>query len=479
MIMQSHRKSSGALTAAVLLSFLATLFSIPSTARPAEKIRIAFSSISGNQIPAWVAQEKEFFRKNGLDVELVFIEGGARAVNALVSGEVAFSQMAGSSVLQSNLQGLDVVMIAGFLNTMDYQLMVHQSITQPDLLKKKTLAVSRFGSSSDFATRYVLDKYGLAPGKDVTILEIGSQPARFAALEAGKIQGAMVAVPLTLKAKSMGFHVLADLQMLGLEYQHTALVTTRSLIKSKPDLVRNTLRAFVEGIHYYKTHREEALAILRKYLRDSDPDALEETYETIGLTLIPEKPYPTLRGIQIMLRELARTEPKARTARPEQFVEMGFVRELDRSGFIDRLYKSTPVVASRQGSRPGPAPVDVKERSEPGKEETRLLAEKKKLASKNGPAPLEKARSKPAAADSMGAPGSSESLEYTIKAGDSLSRLAERFYGAQWRWGRIYAANRQTIKNPHYVYIGQKIVIPSAEAPGEERMELSRRRESQ
>jgi len=301
---------------------LATLS--PGVARPAErsqeqpleKVRIAYSSISGDQVPAWVAYEKGFFRKNGLDVELVFIESGTKAVNALLSGDVAFSQMAGPSVIQSNLQGLDVDVIAGFLNTMDYQLIVHDSITRPDQLKGKIMAVSRFGSSSDFATRYALDKYGLVPGKDVTILEIGSQPARFAALEAGSIHGAMVAIPLTLKAKKLGFRALADLQMLGLEYQHTALVTTQSLIKSKPYLVRNALRAFVEAIHFYKTRRKEALAILKKYLRDVEPEALEETYEAIGLALIPEKPYPTLRGIQIMLKELATKDPKARIARP-------------------------------------------------------------------------------------------------------------------------------------------------------------------
>src|SRR5678816_3702205 len=105
--------------------------------------------------------------------------------------------MAGAGVVQSRLQGTDITMIAGFLNTMDYQLMVEKNISRPDQLRGKTLAVSRFGSSSDFATRYALDKYGLKPNEDVTILEIGSQPARFAALQTGKIQGAMVAVPLT------------------------------------------------------------------------------------------------------------------------------------------------------------------------------------------------------------------------------------------------------------------------------------------
>lgn len=434
------------LTFIAFLWTLATLVPVFSHAgeksqpQPLEKVRIAYSSISGNQVPAWVAYEKDFFRKNGLDVELIFIEGGSRAANALVTGGVNFSQMAGPSVLQSNLQGQDVVMIAGFLNTMDYQLMVHKSITRPDQLKGKALAVSRFGSSSDFATRYALDKYGLVPEKDVTLLEIGSQPARFAALEAGKIQGAMVAIPLTLKAKSLGFHALADLQMLGLEYQHTALATTQSLIKSKPHVVRNVLKSFVEGIHYFKTNRKEALAILGKYLKGHELADLEETYEAIGLALIPEKPYPTLRGIQIMLRELSAKDPRAQTARPEQFVELSFIKELDSSGLIDRLYKSRPVVASRVEPR-SPAPVKEKGPS-----------------AKDKPKPDSVATVKSAAPVS-GAPSLPQ--EYTVKAGDTLSRLALVFYGSPYKWPKIHEANSQTVKNPHYIYIGQQLTIPA------------------
>lgn len=447
------------------LSFLLIVAAVPavagegSPARPLEKVRIAYSSISGNQVPAWVALEKDFFRKNGLDVELVFIEGGTRAANALVSGDVTFSQMAGPSIIQSNLQGLDVVAIAGFLNTMDYQLMVHKSITRPEQLKGKTLAVSRFGSSSDFATRYALDKYGLVPDKEVTILEIGSQPARFAALEAGKIDGAMVAVPLTLKAKSLGFHALADLKMLGLEYQHTGLATSRSLIKSKPALVRNALRAFVEAIHYYKTHRKEALAILGKYLKENTPQDLEETYEAIGLTLIPEKPYPTLRGIQIMLRELSVKDAKARTARPEQFVEMSFMKELDSSGFIDRLYKSQPVVASRETSSRSSPSAAVQEKASPaptveGKTPPAKSSAKSSLASP-------RAKSAPTSLIASALP-----QEYTIQAGDTLSHLATRFYGSEYKWRKIYQANAKTVKNPNFIYIGQQVLIPADDAPG-------------
>jgi len=425
-----------------------------SPAQALEKVRIAYSSISGNQVPAWVAYEQGFFRKNGLDVELVFIEGGSRAANALVSGDVTFSQMAGPSILQSNLQGQDVVIVAGFLNTMDYQLMVHKSITRPDQLKGKSLAVSRFGSSSDFATRYALDKYGLVPDKDVTILEIGTQPARFAALEAGKIDGAMVAIPLTLKAKTLGFHALADLKMLGLEYQHTGLATTRSMIKSRPAVVRNAVKAFVEAIHYYKTHRKEALAILRKYLKDNDPQDLEETYNAIGLALIPEKPYPTQRGIQVMLQELSAKDPKARAARPEQFMEISFLKELDSSGFIDRLYKSQPVVASREPvARPSPSG-RVQEKTSPSVTVQEKAPREKSGAKSSLASPRMKSQPTTLAATAL-------PQEYTVQAGDTLSHIAGRFYGSEYKWRKIYQANANTVKNPNYIFIGQSLLIPA------------------
>ncbi|HKA35090.1 MAG TPA: ABC transporter substrate-binding protein [Candidatus Binatia bacterium] len=427
-----------------------------------EKIRIAYSSISGNQAPAWVAYEKGFFQKNGLDAELIFIEAGSRSVNALLSGDVAMAQMAGPSVLQSRLQGQDVVIIAGFLNTMDYQLMVQDGITRPDQLKGKTMAVSRIGSSSDFATRYAINKYGLIPDKDVTIVEIGSQPARFAALESGKIQGAMVTVPLTLRAKKLGFHALADLQMLGLEYQHTALVTSRALIKSKPQVVRSALKAMVEAIHYYKTQRADALAVLGKYLKDNSTDALEETYEGIGLALIPEKPYPTLRGIQIMLSEMSAKDPKAQRARPEEFVDMSFIKELDGSGYIDRLYKSKPVAAAAPAEparAASPAPPPSKDKPAAVAKATK---EKTPPADKSAAA-ADKSSASPAKAAAAGAAEPSGALpqEYTVKAGDTLSKIAGQFYGSMQKWQKIYQANADAVKNPDYIFIGQKLTIPS------------------
>jgi NitT/TauT family transport system substrate-binding protein len=409
--------------------------------RPLEKVTIAYSSLSGNMAPLWITYDLGFFRKHGLDVQLIFIESGTTTVQSLISRDVAFAQMAGAGVIQSRLRGSDVVMIAGVINTLTFKFYVDKNIKQPDQLKGKTVAVTRFGSSTDFALRYALERYGLAPEKDVAILQAGNMPTIIASLETGKIQGAMLSAPFTLRAKNMGFPLMADLQMLGLEYQHTGLATTQALIKSRPDLVRSAMKAYVEGIHYYKTHRAESLAVLAKYLKTSDADVLTEVYEDVGLKLTAEKPYPTLRGIGVMLRELAAANPKITAVRPEEFVDLTFIKELDSSGFIDRLYKAMPLLASREEQRSATAPTNIKDKSVPAVEKTKpITGAAKSLVNR---APTDSAR------------------EYTVEPGDTLSYIARKYYGNHLQWNKIYQANKPIMKNPDYIYVGQKIIIPA------------------
>jgi len=428
-----------------------------------KKVVIAFSGIAPSYAPSWVAYETGLFRKYGLDVQLIFIESGSRTIQTLISGDVVAAQAAGAPTIQSNLQGSGVVLIAGFLNTLDYKLMVSRDITRPDQLKGKAVAVSRAGSSSDFATRYALEKYGLVPDKDVSFLQIGSQPARFAALETGKINGVMVSIPVTAKAAKMGFNALADLQMLGLEYQHNALAVSQNLIKTQPDLVRNILKAEVEAIYYAKTHRKETMAILGKYLKTDDMDALQEAYEAEVEALIPQKPYPTLKGIQTILRELGAKDAVARAAKPEQFVDLSFMKELDSSGFIDRLYKSGAV--AKTAPSPEPVQVSSKEKQVPTESKAKPVAkdEKSKPVSKPVVALSDKANATPVKSSQS---PSQSTQEYIVKGGDTLSRLSERFYNSGDKWERIYEANRETVKNPNYIYIGQKLIIPMDERAG-------------
>jgi NitT/TauT family transport system substrate-binding protein len=448
---------SGRFALATVSVFSALVVMLPSAAvtadRPLQKINVAYSSISGNQAALWVAQDKGFFRKYGLEVQAVLIESGTTTSQALVSGDLTFANVAGPAVIQSNLRGADAVIIAGVLNTLIFQLYTDKNITRPDQLKGKSVSVTRFGSATDFAMRYALEKYGLDVNKDVAILQLGNHPAQLAALEAGRVQGAMLSMPTSLRAKKMGFPMMADLQMLGLEYQHTSIATTKTLIKSKPDMVRDFLRAYIEGIHYAKTHRKETLEVLAKYLRVDDKEVLDETYETVVSTLMPEKPYPTQKGIQTILRELGAKDPVARSARPEQFVDISIIKELDASGFIDRLYKSTAVAKAtppRAESVTAPA---TKPQIPDAKATPVAVEEKVKPAAKQVPGSTDKAQAS--------APVSrSGSQEYTVKPGDTLSRLAQQFYNSPSQWGKIYEANKEVLKNPDYIYIGMKLMIP-------------------
>ena len=447
----------------VSMVLAATVETAPAADAP-KKIVIGYSAISPSQFPAWMAQEAGIFRKNGLDVQLIFVESGSRLIQTLLSGDVVAAQSAGPAAIQSNLQGSGVVLVSGILNTLDYKLIVGRDITRPDQLKGKSMAVSRLGSSSDFATRYALEKYGLVPDKDVSILQIGSQPARYAALETGKIHGIMIAIPLTAKAAKAGFNTMADLQMLGLEYQHTAVAVTQNLIKSQPDLVRAVVKSMVESIHYAKTHRREALAVLAKYLKSDDTDALQESYESLVLGLIPQKPYPTIKGVQTILREMGAKDAAARAAKPEQFVDTSFIRELDTSGYIDRLYKSQPQTVANVTPAPEPvvatsAAPSTKEKSAPAEVKTKQTpAEEKAKATAKATPPL----SEKMVSISEKAPSSGKSVqrEYTVQLGDTLSKLSERYYNSVNKWEKIYEANRDTVRNPNYIYVGMKLVIP-------------------
>ena len=424
--------------------------------KPLQKINVAYSSISGNIAPLWVTQDRGFFRKYGLDVQSILIESGTTTAQALVAGDISFASVAGPPVIQSSLRGADVVMIASVINTLTFQLFTERGITRPDQFKGKAVGVTRYGSATDFAMRYALDKYGLDANKEVAVLQLGNQPAQLAALEAGKVQGAMLSMPTSVRAKKLGFPMLADLQMLGLEYQHTSIATSRALLKTKPDLARDFMRAYIEGIHYAKTHRRETIDIIAKYLRTDDKEILDDTYDSIIQTLVPEKPYPTLKGIQIILRELGAKDPAARSARPEQFVDTTILKELESSGFIEKLYKSTTVtkVAPRTEPAAPAAAAPSKANVQAADAKTRPVAteEKAKPVAKQVPVTPE------AGTELKSKRGAQE---YTVKGGDTLSKIAEQFYGNGAKWEKVFEANRETLKNPNYIFIGMKLHIPS------------------
>jgi len=305
------------------------------------KLRVGYSAISEVDMPAWVAKETKLFEKNGLDVQLVYFTGGTTAVLALVSGEVPICQVAGPAVVNSALAGSDIVMIAGGATAADYSLISGREITRPEQLKGGSVAVSNFGAASDFIARYALEKIGLTPGKDVSMVQAGGISDRLAAVLVGRVQATVLNPPASFIGQKKGLNVLADVAKLGLAFQNTGVATSRRFSREQPEIVRRYVRAQVEAVHRIYTDKQTALQILTKYFRGNvERDILEKTWELLTEgTLLPRKQYPTMEGIKFILAPLAEKDPKAKAAKPEDFTDLSFIKALDESGYIDNLYK--------------------------------------------------------------------------------------------------------------------------------------------
>jgi NitT/TauT family transport system substrate-binding protein len=304
-----------------------------------KKLNLSYTATSPYQAVMIIAQQAGLFRKNGIDASLIFVAGGSLGIQAMVGGDVPITQADGSASVAASVAGLDVVMIASFLNTFPYSLVSLPEIKTVEQLKGGKIAISRFGSATDLSVKMALAKVGLNPEKDVTLLQVGAQTARVAALQSKNVQATIITPPFTLTARKQGYHTLIDMAQLNIPYQLTALVTSRAFIKSQPDLIMAVMRSLAEGVHFYKTQKEPSIKILSKYLQTTDREALEETYREVSLKVVPDKPYPTLTGIQTILDELAAKNPKLKAAKPEDFVDMSFVKKLDDEKFFDRLYK--------------------------------------------------------------------------------------------------------------------------------------------
>ena len=231
-----------------------------------------------------------------------------------------------------------MIMIAGYMNTMPYSIVSDKNIVKFEQLKGTKTAISRFGSTSELAVRFALEKNGLVPGKDVTIVQLGDQSTRFAALTGGSVQSTLISPPFDITAKKMGYQILGDMADLGLPYQHETVATTDKFLKERPETARRFLRAFIAGIHLWMTDEKKTKEILAKRLKINDKEILDETYSAYK-KLTEKKPYPTLKGIEFQIEDVARRNPKAKGAKPQDFINITLLRELDQSGFIDGLYK--------------------------------------------------------------------------------------------------------------------------------------------
>ena len=287
--------------------------------------------------PLWIAYEADFFKKNHLTAELLYIPGGSTIIQSIMSGDVKVANMAPPSAIGAWAKGADLTLIASGVDQLLETVVTGPNIKSPADLKNKKIGVSRYGSLTDMALREALRHYKLTPDKDVTILQTGGEATRFAALTTGAIDGAMLSGDKKVQAEKMGFHVTIDLSQLPIYYPVNGVVASKKFLASNPESARNFLKSWVEGIKAYKTDKELSLKVLAKYLKLNDRDVLEKSYE-IYRPVYKKVPYGDKRAVTFALEQMTGEIPNSAKLNAADFIDNTIITELEKTGFIDHLY---------------------------------------------------------------------------------------------------------------------------------------------
>ena len=296
-------------------------------------IRSSYAAISGAFAPIWIAQEKGLFAKYGVSVDLKYILP-ATATQALIARSLDICNP-GGELIEAGLTGHDVVFMLGVLNRAVFSLYSKPDIKSFGDLKGRIIGVTQPGSTTDFVARILVRQSGMTPGKDVRVMHLDGIPAIMTALTQGNIDAGVISAPTTVRARKAGLKELVNIAEKNIPLIHVAFASTRQYMKENPDRVRKFLQAYLEGLKIARTDGEQAKQAIGKYTKLSDNDDLEETYKTF-LPVWDKVPYVSAAGVQTLL-DFA-NQPGAKTAKPEQFMDNTFLTELDKSGFIDKLY---------------------------------------------------------------------------------------------------------------------------------------------
>jgi len=322
----------------LIAGILSVLF--VSAANAADRVRVGLSSVSPINGSIWVAEEKGFFKKYGIDAEVILIGGASAAgVGSLLAGDIQFLIGGGGAVINAALNGADAIMIASVVNKGIQRVMARSELKTPEDLKGKKVGVTRFGASSHMVLQMMLRQWRMA-SSDIQIIQVGSSPAMMASLEKGGIDAAVLTEPTFFFAEDQGYRVLADLANMEIYYLHSMLDSTRAYVRAHRDLSLRFMKAFVEGSAFFKRNRNETLEVLKKKMRTAPGQLkyLERSHALYSSGYFENAPYPSLQGVRTVLEFLAKDNPRAASADPKTFIDGSLVRELDDSGFIAKLY---------------------------------------------------------------------------------------------------------------------------------------------
>jgi ABC-type nitrate/sulfonate/bicarbonate transport system substrate-binding protein len=290
----------------------------------------SYGGTAGYQLPLWVNKELGFAKKYGVDLEIILIQAGSPNIQALLGGSLQLTQTAASSALLGAVRGAPVVIVATLENKLPLQLISRPEIKEPQQLRGKTIGINRFGGSNDAAVLMAVKAWKMDP-KDVTMLQTGGTAARMAALIGKKVDATVQSYPEIFQARKLGMNVLADMGDFGF-YTNTSNIVTRSYLQQNRAVVKGFIKGQIEAMHYVKTNKEGSIKILKKHLQISDPGAVEGTYEFFAKRL-PRTPRTELEGIKNILASI-----DAGQKNPAEFIDMSLIDEIEREGFVQKLY---------------------------------------------------------------------------------------------------------------------------------------------
>ena len=325
-------------TAIATLTFLIVVSGVSlvrAAAAPVEKVNASYGAISGSMLPIWVTKEAGLFEKHGLDLSLVYISGGPRAIMALLGSSVQFVNHSGMPALEAYQRGADTAMIASPMNQLEHSLVVQKNISSVEQLRGKILGMSTAGSLTDILLREGLRLNGISD-KDVTILPVGDLGARLSALQTGRLHGVIVAGVQTLTATKMGFKQLINFSKLPIEISGSGILVRRAYVLKNQETTLKFLKAWIEGIYLVKTKPEFSLGVLRKYVATQDVEVLNSIYGHYKDKL-DTKPFPLGRVAKSMFYLLSRTNPEIPSGNPEGFADARFINQLESAGFFDEM----------------------------------------------------------------------------------------------------------------------------------------------
>jgi len=307
----------------------------------AEKLVIAWTAVSAFNSPFWVMNDAGFYKEEGLDVDTIYIPSSPIAAKATLAGETVISAQNSQVIADSGLQGADLVAIGATVNIVPFYVMAAPEIRSIADLKGKTVGVSRFGAATDFGMRMFLAKYGLAAHRDVAFIQIGGMPEIATALSKKIIAAAPMSYTMVYVAEQEGAKILANLAKDEIPFVHLTLTTTKRFLKDKRPQVKAFLRAYGKAVHFLFTRKAESLAIFAKYTKIKDQKMLEGSLK-YGYEFMEKVPFVKRAGFQVTLDEIARTNPKAKQAKPEQFFDNSLIQELVDEGFFAKLWGRNP-----------------------------------------------------------------------------------------------------------------------------------------